>query len=134
MCISNLCSRRTHNLEGTVMQIRIPKGVLINGSVIDPKLWNNYEYLYVYALDYYCVGISPTPIPSWDEVALRIEQVSCKQSDNMIRFMFPEKIARFYHLQEKERGFTLSGNGGIVLMIITHRTPTDEKKDDENGD
>lgn len=115
------------------MQIKIPKGVLINGSILDPKLWDGYEYLYVYALDYYCVGISPIPVKSWDEVALKIEQAQCKQSDNLIRFTFPEKMYGFYHLREKGRGFVLSGNGGVVLMVITRKTPDDDKEDEQNA-
>jgi hypothetical protein len=122
MYIPNLSGRRANNLEGIIMQIKIPKGALIHGSVLDPKLWNDHEYLFIYALDYYCVGITPVSIPEWENCSIYKECVPCKQSDNLIRFMFPEKMYGFYHLMQKDRGFTLSCNGGIILMIITCKT------------
>lgn len=96
------------------MQITIP----FSTRVLNPTNWKTNNF-HVYALSYACIGISPTEIPEWNDVALYHEIVECKAGPTSIRFKLPDKLYEFYHLMQPEMQYSITANGNIILIIIT---------------
>jgi len=95
--------------------------VSIDKRLIEPRLWK-VEEVYVYALSYCCVGISPEEIVEWKIKALHWEKVSCIQTPKSIKLKFPQMLYEFYWLMQPEVDYSLSGHNKMVLMIIERKS------------
>lgn len=99
--------------------------VSISKHIQFSSLWNTDKF-YVYALSRYCVGISPSEVTEWKVMALHWEQVQVTQTPKNMEFKFPQILYNFYGFVQNDLKYSLTLNGGSVLMII-------EKKDGLEG-
>lgn len=110
------------------MIVKINKDILVM-----PELWNVKE-LYVYALGWIVIGISPKEITEWKLRALHFEKVECIQTKDSIKFKLPEILYNFYWLMDENMSYTLTGMTDGVLMLIERKKDVQNKNSTKGRD
>jgi len=90
--------------------VEIPMKMLDN-----PEAWLQKEVM-VYALSRSSIGLSPTPIESWEHKAWRKFHVKAEKINDNIQLKLPEEVVEFYGLQNSEVGLSTSRNEALLTV------------------
>jgi len=90
----------------------------LDGNLFKPKE----RYIWIYALDNHCVGVSARFITSWKK-SLFTARIPYKKIGNKIVFQLPESLHDFYCLVQHNTKIidSYSQNADIVLLTIMRK-------------
>jgi hypothetical protein len=71
---------------------------------------------FVYALDSSTIGISGHAILEWEEISCFAEEIPIIREAEKIVVKIPEKIKRFYSLEQKHRVVSVNGNNLLITI------------------
>lgn len=88
--------------------------VQIPTELVNCDLWR--EKAFVYALSRSTIGIAPHEVGEWGAKAFSAEYVPVEKSPEVVTLKLPEKLARFYQLENSEISF--SAIGDLVFATV----------------
>lgn len=90
--------------------VEVPSDLLLAQN----PLWSD-EAL-IYALDNTTIGISGEELPDWNEISCFSSRIPIERVNGKTSLAIPEKFMNFYHLEEKHRTISVSGNNILVTI------------------
>jgi len=77
-------------------------------------LWS--DEAFIYALDNTTIGISGEELSNWEEISCFSSRIPIEHANGKTSLVIPEKFMKFYHLEEKHRTISVSGNNILVTV------------------
>lgn len=77
-------------------------------------LWSNEAF--IYALDNTTIGISGEELSDWNDISCFSSRIPIERAHEKTSLVIPEKFMNFYHLEEKHRTISVSGNNILVTI------------------